>query len=76
MKGAGPTCPQEEVEEAQCHLNYEDETCPSFLIAGKGTIRENINWVIVHVCVYTSSHIACQDCRENISKQIVSLTHS
>lgn len=35
MKGAGLTFPQEEVEAARCPLNYEDETCPSFLIAGK-----------------------------------------
>lgn len=64
MKGAGLTCPQEEEEEAQCHLNYEDETGPSFSIAGKGAISENKTWVII--CLYTSSQIACQDCRENI----------
>lgn len=45
MMGVGLICPQEEVEEAQGHLNFEDGTCPSFLIAGKKVI-----WV--SVCLY------------------------
>lgn len=62
MKEVGLTCPQEVVEEAQCHLNYVDEICPSFSIAEKGAIRENKTLVIM--C--TSSQMVCQACRENI----------